>query len=95
MTGFFALCWGLTCALLFAFITTRNLNLFTRVCLDTVYGFFTLFGLYVVEFLITNGNVPHYIFFVFALAFFATLSFIFPLKNKKSLDGKRKQKKKK
>jgi len=70
--------WGILSALFFAFITSRKFNVFTRVCVDVVYSFCTLFALYVVMFLITRGNVLSFVYTLFAISFAITCCFIYP-----------------
>ena len=75
---------GMLSALIFYFLSAKKCNLLTRVCVDVVYSFLSIFALYVSEFFITNGNVLPYVYVLFALAFFVTCSFIYPRSTKKS-----------
>ena len=68
----------------FYFVSSRKLNLFTRVTLDIILGFFTPILLYVVMFFVTNGNIPHYVLPLFCIGFFITLAFLYPKSEKKN-----------
>ena len=77
------LLFSIAFALGFYVLSTRKLNLLTRVVTDVMLGFFTPLLLYGVMFFVTNGVVPHFTFPLFCVGFFITLSFLFPKSKKK------------
>lgn len=82
MSALISVVLGVVSALGFSFITSRKVNQFTRVCIDVIFSFFTIFALYVSAFLLTNGNVMAYVYTLFAFSFIVTLTFIYPKKKK-------------